>query len=82
MSDSEDELVKRLLEQRTMRPTFLRRMWARTTLIKQLLIKLGFITKEEWEVQEKGMVNDIENKLREQIRAEYDLDRPPEESEE
>ncbi len=69
MSDEVEEIIKR----RGVSPINQKRLWARSTLVKQLLIRFGFITLEAWEKEEAAMVRDIENKIREQILQDLGL---------
>jgi hypothetical protein len=57
-----------------MSQTNLRKLWARSTIVKRILIGRGFITKEQWEEEEGAMVRDIENKIRAEVRKEMGLE--------
>lgn len=69
-----DEIVAR----RPLSAKNLRKLWARSTMVKRLLIKHGWVSLEQWEAEEEAMVRDIENKMREEVKKELGLDEPKE----
>lgn len=68
-----DEHLEGLVANETMSNDKLRAMWARTIIIKSVLMKNGLITREEWDRQEAVLVKDIKDLIKERIRKDLGL---------
>ena len=71
---TEDEHLEQMVQRRPLSAKNLRKLWARSTMVKRLLIQHGWVSAQQWEAEEAAMVRDIENKMRADIRKELGLD--------
>lgn len=74
MSDVLEKKLDELVARKPLSPNNQRKLWARVTIIKRILIGRGFITAAEWEAEESAMVRDIEAKMRDGVKRELGLD--------
>ena len=74
MTDESEGKLAELVTRRPLSPNNQRKLWARVTLIKRILIGRGFISAQEWDAEEGAMVRDIEEKMKASIKRELGLD--------
>lgn len=72
-----DDEIKKLVDAKPMSPPMLRKMWARTAIMKHLLIAKGWITQTQWEEMENDLIHRIEDDIRKKIEKDLGLDEDP-----
>lgn len=70
MSDDE---VRKIVQLRGLSSENQKRLWARGTVIKRLLIKAGLTTHEAFDAEVEAMVRDINNKMEAAVRKDLGL---------
>lgn len=71
---TEDEHLEQIVQRRPLSAKNLRKLWARSTMTKRLMIRHGWVSAEQWDAEETAMVRDIEAKMRADVRKELGLD--------
>ena len=73
MSSPEDR-VKKIVERRGVSPKNQKLMWARMAICKHHLLKMGVVTREDFDKEEARLVADIERSIENNVRKELGIE--------